>query len=208
MVGHGLCTLQLCTLPVRMVLFASIRMAIARAGSIESCVSSIVASPAWRASTGVGQALYCWLILGAVWWLQIENQQECPGLTILVSGTLFLSTLRAVLVVVAYHVLMPAAPRQQDSSSGSEFPGLASASPAQIDELPLVQFSCESCKDGFCTGCSICLMDFEDDDWVRRLPCGHDFHQGCIDIWLKRNKRCPLCMRAVDDHVGPQKKCT
>ncbi|CAK9016360.1 RING-H2 finger protein ATL11 (RING-type E3 ubiquitin transferase ATL11) [Durusdinium trenchii] len=42
--------------------------------------------------------------------------------------------------------------------------------------------------------CSICLVDFTPNDVVRKLmPCGHIFHKGCIDMWIKRNLICPLC---------------
>lgn len=198
--------LQVCTVPVRVVLFTSIQRTIARGGSIETCVSSVVASPAWRVSTWTGMALYAWLILGTVWWLQTERCSHCPGITVLVSGILLFSVLRAMLIAMAHQVLMPAPRPRADSSLDDMCPGVSSAAPAVIDALPLVKFSCETCNDGFSTSCSICLADFEQDDSIRRLPCGHDFHQDCIDMWLTRNKRCPLCMRAVDDNVGASKK--
>ena len=32
--------------------------------------------------------------------------------------------------------------------------------------------------------CTICMMDYEEDDHLRRLPCFHDYHTACIDRWL------------------------
>ena len=35
--------------------------------------------------------------------------------------------------------------------------------------------------------CPICLIEFEEDEDVRNLPCHHLFHVPCVDEWLKRN---------------------
>lgn len=44
--------------------------------------------------------------------------------------------------------------------------------------------------------CAICIEQFEDDDLVRGLICGHVFHQECLDPWLiKRKACCPMCKR-------------
>jgi len=56
-----------------------------------------------------------------------------------------------------------------------------------------------------CTGsqcneveCSICLSNVSGDDAGRRLPaCGHCFHKACIDLWLLRQNKCPLCKADV-----------
>lgn len=48
------------------------------------------------------------------------------------------------------------------------------------------------------TQCMVCLGDFEDDDEVRKLPCSHVFHKGCIDEWLRRCSDCPICKANVD----------
>lgn len=42
--------------------------------------------------------------------------------------------------------------------------------------------------------CSICLVDFGRRDFVKRLPCLHYFHPDCIDNWLRRDAKCPLCL--------------
>ncbi|KAE9112670.1 hypothetical protein PF005_g10853 [Phytophthora fragariae] len=46
--------------------------------------------------------------------------------------------------------------------------------------------------------CPICLIEFEDGEDVRNLPCKHIFHVGCIDEWFKRNTSCPMCKSNVD----------
>ncbi|GMF44795.1 unnamed protein product [[Candida] boidinii] len=43
--------------------------------------------------------------------------------------------------------------------------------------------------------CPICLMAYEDDQFVRELPkCNHEFHKECIDEWLSEGQNtCPMC---------------
>jgi len=42
--------------------------------------------------------------------------------------------------------------------------------------------------------CAVCLDSFVSGDLVRQLPCQHDFHRDCIDVWLlERSSRCPIC---------------
>ena len=44
--------------------------------------------------------------------------------------------------------------------------------------------------------CPICIVDFEDGDDVRVLPCEgkHVFHQACVDPWLlELSSSCPIC---------------
>jgi hypothetical protein len=51
--------------------------------------------------------------------------------------------------------------------------------------------------------CVICLEQFEDGDRLRVLPCGHQFHTGCIDKWLSGSSSyeecftslCPTCKK-------------
>ncbi|RKP12838.1 hypothetical protein BJ684DRAFT_10931 [Piptocephalis cylindrospora] len=44
--------------------------------------------------------------------------------------------------------------------------------------------------------CSICLDDFQVEEELRLLPCGHRFHSMCIDPWLlQKSSCCPLCKR-------------
>jgi len=44
------------------------------------------------------------------------------------------------------------------------------------------------------TKCSICLVNFEDDDMLLDLPCHHYFHKQCVEEWLKEyDYKCPVC---------------
>lgn len=40
--------------------------------------------------------------------------------------------------------------------------------------------------------CSICLCDYQLEELVRTLPCGHHFHSVCIARWFKAHASCPL----------------
>jgi len=41
--------------------------------------------------------------------------------------------------------------------------------------------------------CTICFMDYEANDEVSNLPCGHVFHHQCITRWLgSHSNRCPV----------------
>ncbi|KAK4725216.1 hypothetical protein R3W88_027995 [Solanum pinnatisectum] len=49
-------------------------------------------------------------------------------------------------------------------------------------------------KVNYCTSCSICLGDYNDNDMLRLLQeCGHLFHLKCVDPWLMLNPSCPIC---------------
>ncbi|KAJ4711540.1 RING/U-box superfamily protein, partial [Melia azedarach] len=41
--------------------------------------------------------------------------------------------------------------------------------------------------------CPICLVGFEKGEEITRLPCLHDFHEDCIQKWLKKSHLCPFC---------------
>ncbi|CAF1571097.1 unnamed protein product [Adineta ricciae] len=41
--------------------------------------------------------------------------------------------------------------------------------------------------------CDICLNEYKTHDKVRTIPCLHRFHTRCIDKWLKKSSKCPMC---------------
>ena len=47
--------------------------------------------------------------------------------------------------------------------------------------------------------CSICLLEYSENDEIIQLPCDerHFFHSGCITEWLNKNNNCPLCKAPI-----------
>lgn len=43
------------------------------------------------------------------------------------------------------------------------------------------------------SNCRICLCDYESGEKIRTLTCFHSFHCTCIDPWLEKNTKCPIC---------------
>jgi E3 ubiquitin-protein ligase RNF38/44 len=71
---------------------------------------------------------------------------------------------------------------------------------SSIKSLPTSFFSKSKAKHLACTNrdCAVCLLEFEDNDYIRTLPyCSHAFHVDCIDAWLRSHATCPLCRASV-----------
>eukprot|EP00871_Galdieria_phlegrea_P003891 jgi/Galph1/4502/GphlegSOOS_G3187.1 len=45
--------------------------------------------------------------------------------------------------------------------------------------------------------CSICLEYYVSGEHLRVLPCMHQFHSLCVDKWLRKYARCPICKFAI-----------
>ena len=45
--------------------------------------------------------------------------------------------------------------------------------------------------------CSICMVEYEEGEEIRVLPCTHEFHVECVDRWLTMKRTCPLCRADV-----------
>ncbi|KAF3438599.1 hypothetical protein FNV43_RR21362 [Rhamnella rubrinervis] len=43
--------------------------------------------------------------------------------------------------------------------------------------------------------CIICQEEYEEDDEMGKLDCGHSFHIQCIKHWLAQKNTCPVCKR-------------
>lgn len=62
--------------------------------------------------------------------------------------------------------------------------------------------------------CSICLIEFAENDRCRQLPCDHVFHTQCIDQWFTVSVVCPMCKRNIrnilhgDDDIPAPRQLT
>ncbi|XP_021268348.1 RING finger protein 215 isoform X2 [Numida meleagris] len=45
--------------------------------------------------------------------------------------------------------------------------------------------------------CAVCLDQFCKSQWLRVLPCSHEFHRDCVDPWLLLQQTCPLCKHNI-----------
>jgi hypothetical protein len=73
----------------------------------------------------------------------------------------------------------------------------------EIEKLPLSTFTATSIShanldDSECK-CLVCQCEYEENEALRRLPCGHFFHQNCVDTWLKEKDCCPYCRQSIVD---------
>mmetsp|Transcript_14681 Transcript_14681/g.42772 ORF Transcript_14681/g.42772 Transcript_14681/m.42772 type:complete len:294 (+) Transcript_14681:154-1035(+) len=187
------CGLQLLQAPVRLVFFLRLRSIQRGNGNIQECVRQLTHSSAWKTSKVVSIVTYGWFILGVVWLLNSTHCKACPGLYRLSVAVIFTAIMRLLMTLVVFYHSFPA--RFQDQTPAARPRG---ATQDLIDMMPVVDYSphCLDCVSE--TSCAVCLSDFEWDDGLRRLPCGHHFHMGCIDKWLRRNKVCPLCLRDIE----------
>eukprot|EP00929_Paragymnodinium_shiwhaense_P015772 TRINITY_DN123877_c0_g1_i1.p1 TRINITY_DN123877_c0_g1~~TRINITY_DN123877_c0_g1_i1.p1 ORF type:complete len:365 (-),score=55.14 TRINITY_DN123877_c0_g1_i1:202-1296(-) len=47
--------------------------------------------------------------------------------------------------------------------------------------------------------CAICRDGFDAESSLRKLPCGHEFHGGCIVPWLQGQSTCPICRHKMPE---------
>jgi hypothetical protein len=68
----------------------------------------------------------------------------------------------------------------------------------EIAQLKRVKFKdISGCEEGQ-DKCTVCLEEFNDDDDMIELKCGHHFHEECIVHWFKTcSNKCPICREEV-----------
>jgi hypothetical protein len=48
------------------------------------------------------------------------------------------------------------------------------------------------------TDCPICIESFKENEFYRKLDCGHCFHKRCIDRWFRKDhSECPMCRKKI-----------
>jgi len=191
--------LQLCQVPLRLVFFVSAQSIEASGQNIVKRISTLAGCGAWQFSKMVSLLTYFWLILGFVWTINTENFSDCAWLCSTMVAMLALSSARVLCAFASFQVFLP-----QDGPP--EQPRMTAAAPSQINALPTSVFRSDGDSAHSNTTCAVCLAEYREGDVLRDLPCGHQFHRHCADQWLARSKRCPLCMRAIDE-VDRKSRC-
>jgi hypothetical protein len=196
--------LQVLQVPVRFVIFTTVRSVRLAGDDLEGSIRSLTSSMAWRGSKAVSLGLYAWFILGFIWWFNASKCEGCPGIDVLAAAIMGLSIARTLVALVVMAIIF-----SQDPEIEFQPPPVLekreAATYQQIDALEVLHVSHkqidETDED---ESCAVCLMDFSGGDVIRRLPCKHLFHMSCIDRWLLKNKRCPLCLNAIDNIIAPE----
>lgn len=184
--------LQFTQVPARALLCLGILFAEKAGQSIEPFVVSLTASPAWRCTKCLSFFQYVWLLVGTVGLVRGSQCQSCDGIARLLLLVVLMFFARLIVAVGAYHRIC-----QDHRWTSLEEPNIMGATCEQIAAIPLVEYWPEHCPNDT-VDCSICMCDIYHGTFVRRLPCGHEFHRRCVDEWLQRSKRCPLCIQPID----------
>mmetsp|Transcript_32862 Transcript_32862/g.83183 ORF Transcript_32862/g.83183 Transcript_32862/m.83183 type:complete len:310 (+) Transcript_32862:93-1022(+) len=185
------CLLHLLQSPLRLALLAKLTSR-AQSESLETSVRSLTTTRAWKVSTALSTASYGWFIVGVVWLLNADFCKPCPGLYRLAFGVMLTAIMKPILTMSAFRYTFGACLRDADGEEEQRAKRPRGADDELLARLPLEECPIELLTEGQ-TSCAVCLCDFEGGEQLRRLPCGHKFHQPCIDRWLRRNRACPLC---------------
>ncbi|CAK9867366.1 unnamed protein product, partial [Sphagnum jensenii] len=103
---------------------------------------------------------------------------------------------RIIMLAEALFEVLDEIHRQSMALSQSATVPLASrpAPTSVVDAIPL-RTHCKPVDDcDEAPQCYICLVEYEEGDSVRTLPCNHEYHKNCVDKWLTEiHGVCPLC---------------
>jgi hypothetical protein len=174
---------------------------VADAERLEGCVACFTAMWAWRMIRLISLITYGWMALGLVWVMNASPCTNCPsGIRLTCVAMMGLVGLKALLVAELFNKLFgnasTAAEAQDQDGACAES---QAATPEEIAALPNRRYRDIKCTalGSNHTACVVCCSEYADRDLCRILPCGHHFHQHCVDKWLLRSTRCPLCMGSI-----------
>ena len=147
-----------------------------------------------QASSWLNVAVFVLFIVGQTW---LYSSQTCsataPGLyyyTMVLIILFYLTLALPLVILVGLCLCMPCillALRLMQEDPG--------ASDQVINQLPKKTFdgTQAASSDGTAPSCAVCMEDYKVGDQIRVLPCQHEFHAACVDVWLKTKRACPLC---------------
>ncbi|KAI8846825.1 hypothetical protein BC829DRAFT_444987 [Chytridium lagenaria] len=154
-----------------------------------------------------------WCVVGAVW---VFRASPCSTLTPVIFYLTFTIVLTQITLLIAWsiigylHVRADVPPPQlTDDLIGDDFwapvdPETMRPVGVGVSDEEWEMIVAEKYRCGDEGMCSICLCEYEEGVELRRLGCGHRFHEGCAWRWLRDEGRggvgrttCPLCVKPV-----------
>ena len=70
-----------------------------------------------------------------------------------------------------------------------------------VDEISFAEMKKEGLNE-----CSVCKEDFALKETVKKMPCKHYFHEGCLGPWLEQRNSCPTCRFELPTDDGEYEK--
>ncbi|CAM0944386.1 unnamed protein product [Alopecurus aequalis] len=101
-----------------------------------------------------------------------------------------------VVLVLVIHVIVVVWTIRRGESRDEERAEATGLTADELAELPCQDFKTAAAGTG--GDCAVCLEAFLAGDRCRVLPrCQHGFHAQCVDSWLRKSRRCPVCRAEV-----------
>lgn len=161
-------------------------------------INSIVKARSWRVSQAASVVSLAWFLVGAVWVGSTSpGDQGCPEAWYLTALVILLAATRILASIVSFRLTFCTSSAEASLLSQMER-AAGSQAPCGVTPSRLEQFTSLVCGEAHATAnsgsqCSVCLSCFHLGEGLRVLPCGHYFHQKCVDEWLLKRCVCPLC---------------
>jgi hypothetical protein len=142
---------------------------------------------------------YAWLVCTFAAACAVELQEyECTGLPASVRRHCFLTGLAMLAQKVVCIVSFILATRKPGLHRGLASEALEGCSQRLVFEPESAECLAQLGQDPGDMECSICLGAYSPGEELRKLKCGHHFHQCCLDSWLlEHQNKCPLCLSIV-----------
>lgn len=138
-----------------------------------------------------------WVLLGVCWFMLAKEDPDCPLHSKSNSDYYFLWLWFCYFWMTVYTcALLVSSIRLSESDLDSSLSQpLLPVSGLSDDSLNTIETT-QVEGDMVCVEeCTICIEAISAGNLIRKLHCGHAFHQSCIDPWLRRIPFCPNCKR-------------
>jgi len=172
---------------------------------LETCVT-VTGLWTWNLVRLISVITYGWLALGLIWVVNATSDGCQGGLRITCTAMMTLIGLRSLFVAELFkHVFGGSSTGGDQANQDGPCEPSLTATPSEVAGLTKTLY-CDiksTSMGSHHTSCVVCCSDFQDRDLCRILPCGHHFHQHCVDEWFLRSTRCPLCMGSIRKAKAP-----
>ncbi|KNA11117.1 hypothetical protein SOVF_138100 [Spinacia oleracea] len=126
---------------------------------------------------------------------------QLPSILNWVTCSLLIAMVCAFIVILLLYLIRRYCFKRRVEQAAMQDP--FSGAPRGVDPSVIESFPSFTAAEGkkVCGGmnvCVICLAVFKEDETLRSMPtCGHVFHSGCVDSWLKTHSTCPCCRASL-----------